>query len=157
MYFALVFLLVFVALSALLLLKYANTQLPMMPGMPNQIAGEQNESVKISGWIRKVADLKASADVLPVNFMYLEINDNYPKEKAKVKKINYELEMPRCTEYSLFCMRRLAASMDIDLNVAKLGDSQNIFIAAPSAAAANSFVSTLKEQYNINSKIKAGK
>lgn len=157
MYFALVFLAVFVFMSALLLLKYANTQLPMIENNIQQIAQDDNTSIKINGWIKKVADLKASSDVLPVNFMYLEINDNYPKEKAKVKKINYELEMPRCTEYSLFCMRRLAASMDIDLNVAKLGDSQNIFIAAPSAAAANSFVSTLKEQYNINSKIKAGK
>lgn len=157
MYFALVFLLVFVALSALLLLKYANTQMPMANNLSNQVVSEENKSIKISGWIRKVADLKASADVLPVNFMYLEINDNYPKEKAKPKKINYELEMPRCTEYSLFCMRRLAASMDIELSIAKLGDNQNIFIAAPSAAAANSFVSILKEQYNINSKIKAGK
>lgn len=155
MYFALVFLGVFVFMAGLLLLKYAQVG-PMKFTAENTEVNvlSQENTATASGWISKVAQFKASSEVLPVNFIRIEINDNYPKPIPPAPKLNYEIIVPRCTDYSLFCMRRVARSMDIDLSVAKVGDVHNIIIAAPSAAAANSFVTELK-QYNINSKIKA--
>lgn len=155
MYFALVFLGVFVFMAGLLLLKYAQVS-PLnftAENIETNVLNQENTATA-SGWINKVAQFKASRDVLPVNFIHIEINDNYPKPIPPAPKINYEVIVAKCTDYSLFCMRRLARSMDIDLSVAKIGDVHKIIIAAPSAAAANSFVTELK-QYNINSKIKA--
>lgn len=153
MYFALVFLGVFLFMSALLLMKYAQVELQPMPFDATLLEEEAKGETKVKGWIRQVSKLQTSAEVLPVNFMYIEINDNYPKPVSPPPKLNYEIIVPKCTEYSLFCMRRLARTMDIDISVAKIADKHSIFIAAPSAAAANSFVTGLK-QYNIHSKIK---
>lgn len=157
MYFALVFLGVFVFMSALLLLKFADVKAPRVDFNASELVINTNVEAKgVSGWVKKISELKTSAEVLPVNIMYIEIDDNYPRPKPPAPKKHYEIIVPNCTDYSIFCMRRLANSMDIDLSIAKVGDNHTIIIAAPSAAAANSFVNGLK-QYNIKSKIKAVK
>lgn len=153
MYFALVFLAVFVFMGSLLLIKYAQVELPNSYEMAQAPDMSIKEDVGAKGWIKKVAQFKASSEVLPVTFMHIEINDNYPKQTQSKPKEHFEIIVPRCNEYSLFCMRRVAKSLDIELSVAKVGDSHSIFITTPNAAAANSFVTALK-QYNIHSKIK---
>ena len=69
MYFALVFLGVFVFMAGLLLLKYAQVS-PLnftAENIETNVLNQENTATA-SGWISKVAQFKAITEVSPVNF-----------------------------------------------------------------------------------------
>ena len=155
LYATFAFILLFLIITSVVLLNYARVAKPVfnLAPIPPTVWKDVNKSV--SGWIGSVANLNKPDDVLPVNLMYIELNDAKSAIEARKSKpkLRYQVFMPRCTDYSIFCMQRIAEALDIELSVMRRGDAHAIFIAAPSGAAANSFVVSLKK-YNINSTLK---
>lgn len=131
-------------------------QLSVLPPMfVKDAAGEQNfdfVAPKTNSVLDKFVNLDKSKTDLPINLMYIKVSDNSPIP-PQAQEYKYELIIPRCDLYSIFCLNRLAQSLDIKLSIVKNGEKNQIFISSFDENAASSLVVDLKK-FNINSTIK---
>lgn len=155
LYIAFAFITLFLIITAVVLINYSRVAKPVFDLAPITPLVWNDENKSVGGWMANIAKITKSNDILPVNLMYIELNErkNPLKAHENAKKLRYEIHISKCTDYSIFCMQRVAKDLNIELSLVRHGDSHTIFISANSAAVANSFITNLKK-YNINSTLK---
>lgn len=131
-------------------------QLSVSPPMfETGVAGEQNfdfVAPETNSVLDKFVNLDKSKTDLPVNLVYIKVSDNSPIP-VEAKEYKYELIIPKCDLYSIFCLNRLAQSLDIKLSIVKNGEKNQIFISSFDENAASTLVLDLKK-FNVHSTIK---
>ena len=155
LYIALAFIMLFLIITAVVLINYARVAKPVFDLTPIAPITWSDTNKSVDGWMANVAKLNKSSDVLPVNLMYIELNERKSSldYHTNNKTLRYQVLISKCTDYSIFCMQRVAKSLDIELSLVRQNGSHTIFINTNSAVTANSFITNLKK-YNINSTLK---
>ena len=107
LYIALAFIMLFLIITAVVLINYARVAKPVFDLTPIAPITWSDTNKSVDGWMANVAKLNKSSDVLPVNLMYIELNERKSRldYHTNNKTLRYQVLISKCTDYSIFCMQ----------------------------------------------------